>query len=515
MTQNALRHVRGRRDVGPEDQTRRMGSRNALRVVEARRAGSIENKLVGRGLLQNLKAIVGIEEMSLKASNYNFYFPIEAHGAALFNSRTGAAVAANEATSRAIALLLQDPEREIPTSSNFQRTKDMLVREGFLVADDIDELGEIRKSRTARQAEIRGLSLTVAVTRACNFRCVYCYQDHPIENMQLDTADALLHFATERLPAATALDVTWFGGEPLLNVEIIEYLSRGFKAICEEKGCSYSALMVTNGYRLTADMARRLAASDIRDYQISIDGEQDYHDRQRPLAGGQGTFDVLMKNLSAVAKEVSSISVRINLLRDNVDSAARLVRQLKTMQMDNPALSISLGHVDNSSDHCGTDQSNLLNGYEFSECRKMLLGQEGRCGVENSTLPMPFGTVCCADRLNSYVIAPNGEVFKCWNSLGRLGEFIGTLDGPVAEATSPWLNFQADEGVDCRKCKFLPVCQGGCSDIQIRSGRAQRECTELRYTLKQRLTEWALTSGEEPSPFIESVARDEFGARDS
>jgi len=301
----------------------------------------------------------------------------------------------------------------------------------------------------------------------------------------------------------------------LLNVEIIEYLSRRFRTICEEKGCSYSALMVTNGYRLTAEMVRRLAASDIKDYQISIDGEQDYHDRQRPLAGGQGTFDVLIKNLSAVAKEVLSITVRINLLRDNVDSAAQLVHRLKTMQMDNPALSISLGHVDNSSEHCGTDQSTLLNGHEFAECRKKLLGPEGGRGGENVTLPVPFGTVCCADRLNSYVIAPNGEIFKCWNSLGRLGEAIGTLGGQVAETTSPWLNFQADESVDCRKCKFLPVCQGGCSDVQIRSGRTQRECTELRYTLKQRLTEWALTSGEEPLPFINGVARDEFDAQDS
>ena len=277
-------------------------------------------------------------EIPLKPSSYNFYFPIETNGAVLFNSRTGAAMAADEATSRAIVLLLQDPQRAAPTGSNFCRTKEVLVRGGFLVADDLDELGEIRRRRVARQAEIGGLSLTVAVTLACNFRCVYCYQSHPVENMEFGTADALLRFAVERLAPATSLDVTWFGGEPLLNVEIIEYLTRRFKAICDEKACSYKATMITNGYRLTAEMARRLAGADIRDYQISIDGERDYHDRQRPLAGGQGTFDVLMKNLSAAAKEVSSITVRINLLRENIDSAARLVRRLKAIQRETPSL---------------------------------------------------------------------------------------------------------------------------------------------------------------------------------
>jgi uncharacterized protein len=431
-------------------------------------------------------------KIPLKPSSYNFYFPIEANGAVLFNSRTGAAMAADEATSRAIVLLLQDPQRAASTGPNFCRTKEVLVREGFLVANDFDELGEIRGRRAARQAEIGGLSLTVAVTLACNFRCVYCYQSHPVENMELGTADALLRFAIERLAPATSLDVTWFGGEPLLNVEIIEYLTRRFRAICDEKGCSYKATMITNGYRLTAKMARRLAGSDIGDYQISIDGERDYHDRQRPLAGGQGTFDVLMKNLSTMANEVSSITVRINLLRDNIDSAMRLVRRLKAAQLDTPTLSISLGHVDKSSDHCGADQSTLLSRREFAECKEMLFGGDGESKIGNGALPAPFDTFCCADRLNSYVVAPNGEVFKCWNSLGRRGESIGRIDGPIAERASPCLNFQADEDVECRTCKFLPVCQGGCSDVQIRSGRSQKECTELKYTLRQRLTEWAL-----------------------
>ena len=429
--------------------------------------------------------------MTLKPSRYNFFYPTEAAGGVLFNSRTGAAVAAEEATARAIVLLLQAPKHEHPDGSNFHRIKEMLVREEFLVPEDMDELNEIRKKRRARQAHIGGLSLTVAVTRACNFRCVYCYQDHPVENMGFDTAEALLRFASERLPSATSLYVTWFGGEPLLNVEVIEFLSERFKSICEEKGCSYDTFMVTNGYRLTVDMVRRLSLSGISDYQISIDGEEDYHDRQRPLAGGQGTFDVLMNNLSAVAEEVSSVTVRINLLRENVDSAAQLVSRLKAMQIETPSLSISVGRVDNCSDHCGTDQSTLLNDCEFAECKSALLSDDDGGENENSALPTPLDTVCCADRLNSYVIAPNGDLFKCWNSVGRPGDAIGRLGGDVAESTSSWLQFQADDDVECRECKFLPVCQGGCSDVQIRTNRNEKNCTELKYTLRRRLTEWA------------------------
>lgn len=429
--------------------------------------------------------------MRLKPSRYNFFYPAGAAGSVLFNSRTGAAIAAEDAAARAIVSLLQEPQREHPDGSNFHRLRDMLVDEEFLVPDDMDELNEIRKKRRARQVQIRGLGLTVAVTRACNFRCVYCYQDHPVENMDIDTAEALLRFVSERLPPDTSLYVTWFGGEPLLNVEIIEFLSQRFKNICEEKGCSYDTFMVTNGYRLTVDMARRLSNFGIGDYQISIDGEEDYHDRQRPLAGGQGTFDVLINNLSAVAKEVSSMTVRINLLRENVDSAAQLVERLKAMQIETPSLSISLGRVDNCSDHCGTDQSNLLDDREFAEYKSAWLGDGGDENETSALLPTPFDTVCCADRLNSYVVAPSGDLFKCWNSLGRPADAIGRLDGDIAESANPWLQFHADEDAECSECKFLPVCQGGCSDVQIRTGHHEKNCTELKYTLRRRLTEWA------------------------
>lgn len=430
--------------------------------------------------------------MRLKSSKYNFFYSTGSDGGILFNSRTGAAIAAEDATARAIVSLLQEPERALLDGSNFHRLMGRLVDEEFLVPLDMDELNEIRTKRRARQAHIGGLSLTVAVTRACNFRCVYCYQDHPVENMGFDTAEALVRFASERLPPNTSLYVTWFGGEPLLNVEIIEFLSQRFKNICENKRCSYDAFMVTNGYRLTVDMARRLSNFGISDYQISIDGEEDYHDRQRPLAGGQGTFDVLINNLSTVAKEVSSITVRINLLRENVDSAAQLVGRLNTMQIETPSLSISLGRVDNCSDHCGTDQSSLLDDREFAEYKRAWLGDSGEDKNEISTLlPTPFDTVCCADRLNSYVVAPNGDLFKCWNSLGRPGDAIGRLDGDIAESANPWLQFHADEDAECSECKFLPVCQGGCSDVQIRTGHHEKNCTELKYTLRRRLTDWA------------------------
>ncbi len=429
--------------------------------------------------------------MRLKPSRYNFFYPADASGGVLFNSLSGQALAGDEATAGAVVSLLQQPGREDPAGSNFHRVKEMLVRQAFLVPEDLDELDEVLKKRYARQLEIRGLGLTVAVTKACNFRCVYCYQDHPVQHMGRDTAEALLRFVSERLPPETSLYVTWFGGEPLLNVKIIEFLSPKLQKLCEERGCAYDTFLITNGYRLTPPMAERLAHLGIGDYQITIDGDEEVHDRQRPLAGGQGTFKVVMSNLEEVAPAVSSITVRINLSRKNIDGAARLIERLRSLQQLAPGLSISLGHIDRSTVHCGTDPSDLLDGVEFSACENALLGLKNKEEGADSMLPTPFDTVCSADRSNMYVVAPDGDLFKCWNSLGRPEDTIGRLGGPVEEKKNAWLQFQASDDPECRTCKFLPMCQGGCPDMQIRSGRRTKDCTELRYTLRQRLTEWA------------------------
>jgi uncharacterized protein len=296
---------------------------------------------------------------------------------------------------------------------------------------------------------------------ACNFRCVYCYEDHPVAHMNRTTAEALLRFAAERLPPDTSLYVTWFGGEPLLNVPIIEFLSERLMRLCQEKRCAYDSYMITNGYRLTAPMARRLATAGIRDFQVTLDGERDVHDRQRPLAGGRGTFDVLMRNLVAVAGEVASVAVRINLMRHNVDSAARLVRRLEEMQAGAPALAISLGHVDNSTPHCGIGAQALLTGSEFADCEMALLDGAGDDGNENAMLPTPFDTVRSAARLNMYVIAPDGALFKCWNSLGRPDDAIGHIEGSVEEDTSAWVLFQPEDDADCRETGLRPDAASG------------------------------------------------------
>lgn len=436
--------------------------------------------------------------MSLKPSTYNFFYRTASGGAVLFNSFSGAALAVDGSTAGAVVALLHEPERRDPDGSNFRRLRDLLVAKAFLVPEDLDEAEVVRRRHKARRLENRGLGLTIAVTKACNFRCVYCYQDHPEAHMDRASAERLLRFAWARLPQGTALSVTWFGGEPLLNMDIIEFLGSRLRKLCRERDCAYDAFMITNGYRLTPSVLERLLRLGISDFQITLDGEPADHDRQRPLASGRGTYRIVMRNLVAAAARASSINVRINLTRRNVGGAAALVERLRDLQAAAPAVSISLGRVDQCSAHCGLGPDDLLEGAEFSRWEETLLGPDASGG--RVALPVPFDTVCAAERLNAYVVGPAGDLYKCWNSLGRPEDAIGTLGGSVREEASAWMRFEAGADDQCGACKYLPICQGGCPDTQIRSHRQTKDCTRLRYTMKQRLIDWAGAQAEAAEP---------------
>src|SRR5690606_20137919 len=132
------------------------------------------------------------------------------------------------------------------------------------------------------------LGLTICPTLNCNFRCTYCYQHHLKGVMRADVRNRIAAYVAAS-DGLQDLHVTWFGGEPLLAMTVVEGLSERFLAGPHR----YSASIVTNGSRLTPAHSRRLVELNVTRAQITLDGPRDLHDQRRPLAGGAPTFDAI------------------------------------------------------------------------------------------------------------------------------------------------------------------------------------------------------------------------------
>ena len=109
---------------------------------------------------------------------------------------------------------------------------------------------------------------------------------------------------------------------------VIESLSQRIIALCKDKDVQYSASIITNGYLLTKEVAEKLKEYHVRSAQITVDGPKEIHDTRRPMANGQGTYDVIMEHL-VETKGILPINLRINVDYDNVAAADQVVETLR------------------------------------------------------------------------------------------------------------------------------------------------------------------------------------------
>ena len=320
------------------------------------------------------------------------------------------------------------------------------------------------------------LTLTIAPTLKCNFNCVYCYEDgYRYTTMDKETQDAVIKFVKQYIANISTLTVMWYGGEPLLAIDTIDYLTQEFLKLCGDK-VKYTAAMVTNGYNLNKDNVNRLKKLKVKRVQITIDGPKIIHDERRKLSNGKGSFDKIISNIQESYNELS-ITIRINIDKDNVSSLNKLLGVFEDAGIKNK-VPFYLAPVDKINDICY--DINCFNSYDFSIEEINFYKIALQRGFYSVPLPQPVLGICGAVALNSYVIDPKGNLYKCWNSIGRVEEKVGNI---FNDNLLKWLLYNPLENNECRECNVLPLCMGGCPDHIIQNGTAK--CNSIRYNAKE------------------------------
>ena len=182
-----------------------------------------------------------------------------------------------------------------------------LQRGSFIHADSVDELQELKLRLFSGRFSSNGLGITIAPTSNCNFRCPYCYEKDVLTDcsMTQDVQDAVIQFIKQKIGTSKSLGVTWYGGEPTLALDVIEYISANLIEYCIDNGLDYSAGIITNGYLLTRETVSLLNKFKVQFYQITLDGNPSVHDSRRYLADGSPTFKAIPhRKVGAILPEV-------------------------------------------------------------------------------------------------------------------------------------------------------------------------------------------------------------------
>lgn len=391
-----------------------------------------------------------------KKSKYNFFVPYKDNTTIVYNTFSARlALFDNHTISRYNNNQLEENEIE------------MLKERGFIIDDNYDEGAIINEDRITgiRRDSIK--ILRIWTTSACNANCEYCFEKGlPVENMSIDTANQIYQFIEKRLVEEDSLCVEWFGGEPLLNYTIIDYLSEQLINLCEKRHCSYSATIISNGSLVTDSIVKKMKTSwKIKSIQITMDGYGDVYERIKDYKAINNAFDRVISNIDMVSNSDIYVSIRMNYANGNTDTLLQLLDFLYERYHGNKNVGYYLHPLWDSLNENSEDQ--FISESVDSKNYIKLIDKMVSYGIASPRVLLRLlyrKRQCEACLKYGYAIYPNGDLGKCSEAyckpIGNVWEGITNY-----ELSNIWLDETIEE--KCQNCVFLPMCQGGCRASRV------------------------------------------------
>ena len=379
---------------------------------------------------------------------------------------------------------------------------------GFVVRAGTNELEILRRQYYASRNNPSGMVLTIAPTLMCNFGCDYCFQGHnkPRGSMQPDVQDAVFALVARAAPTIKHLHIAWYGGEPLLAPAVIASLSDRVISLCDQRGIAFDAMIVTNGYKLDANTARSLHTRRVKAAQITLDGAARDHDRRRVRLGGGPSFARILENLRAIVDAVPlRISIRINIDSRNKASVFELLDELHAQNFGNRNnFSVYFAPVEAITADCHAVVNACMSKADYGQLEAELTRHAFDAGLTSLPYPPRFRGICGALKPKGFVVLPNGDIHKCWDTVSMPQRKVGTIFDVEALRTDDrvlrWMRWSPFDNGVCTHCKILPNCAGACAHKFINRDETLGEaaslpCPSWKYNIKERLVLMAERSG--------------------
>ncbi len=420
--------------------------------------------------------------MKYTPSKFNYCHKCDNDELLLYNSATG--------TNSLIRVTPEKSESIIKILKNGcnDESKDTqtLLERGFIVLSKTNE-NTLKKYRIMEQVMDSSLHLIILPTEQCNFRCKYCYETFKKGKMSDTVQDSIIKYVRKNIHKHTSLYVSWFGGEPLEALDIIEKLSRVLQNICKVAKKSYSASMTTNGYNLSVETYKKLYDLGIYNYQITIDGLENEHDRQRVLESGQGTFATIIKNLISIKNGTkhfnASFIIRTNFTKRIYDNIEQFLEfYVRTFNNDS-RFNFYIHKASNwGGDRVNSFSDDMLSENQYRDIIKSIIKYGIKINHASHFSHLNYqGCVCYASRKNSIVIGSDGILYKCTGDFEFEKNIVGLLnqDGILQYNRNLllWLGGLHESENKCDNCFFCACClSNNCPAVRVK-GISNNTCS--------------------------------------
>ncbi|MCH5316263.1 MAG: radical SAM protein [Eubacterium sp.] len=359
---------------------------------------------------------------------------------------------------------------------------DKLINKWFLVPieqDDNELSDKLHEIAVHLQKPVDYISnYTIFTTTDCNARCYYCFEQGCVrKNMSEDTANRLVRYITEH-SGGKEVKLHWFGGEPLVNQEIIDIICQGLK----NAGIEYHSSTASNGYLLDESTIQKAEALwHLRRAQITLDGTEEVYNRTKAYIKPDGSpFQRVLNNIELLLNAGIHVSIRLNVSEENWQDLLNLSEQLAERFKGKKEFYVYPSplhsNVKDESEKVSAISLSLAEKYQKVREHLIQLKLYGDGRLDRNIKV----THCIANDARAVVVLPDGQLGCCEHFLES--EIFGHINSEERDYNmlAGWKE-RIPLGDECSDCSFYPQCYRlkKCP-VANACTAAQREITEKR-----------------------------------
>ncbi len=340
-----------------------------------------------------------------------------------------------------------------------------LIEQYFLVPENFDDkklASQIINTRLQIQNTYRRVplnSFVILPTTGCNARCFYCFEKGAkISNMTEQTAHDVADFIKRK--GDKIINVTWFGGEPLINQKAIDIICTDLKKF----DIKCNSRIITNGYLLDeATINKAIDLWNLKKVQITLDGTEEVYNNVKNYVykDVSSPFKKVLNNIESALRTDLKVSIRLNMDEHNVEDLFQLSKLLidKFGKYDNCHIyvvrlfeetSLEIKNRKPEDRHKFIKRSNELQRFIDSNMPPVVMGK-----LEKS-YPVPNQCMACNDA--AVLIVPDGHLGKCEHYVDR--DFYGSIySDKIDLKTIARYKERAVVSPNCVDCKYMSLCQ--------------------------------------------------------
>lgn len=378
----------------------------------------------------------------------------------------------SESTKEEIVHSLKSKYKETDIEEAWEEVKELAEDDQLFTKDEYE--GYIEQFKT-RPTVVKALCLHIA--HDCNLACRYCFAEEGEyhgrrELMSFEVGKAALDFLIANSGNRRNLEVDFFGGEPLMNFDVVKQLVAYGREQEKIHNKNFRFTLTTNGVLLNDDIME-FANKEMGNVVLSIDGRKEVHDYMRPFRKGAGSYDLIVPKFQkfAESRNQDKYYVRGTFTHNNLDFSRDV---LHLADLGFKQISVEPVVAQPTEDYAlrEEDLPQLFEEYDKLAVEMIKRHKEGKDFNFFHFMIDLEGGPCVAKRLSGcgsgteyLAVTPWGDLYPCHQFVGNeaflMGNVYDGIKNTELQSEFKCCNVYAKE--KCRNCFARFYCSGGCA----------------------------------------------------